>query len=505
MRVKVATLAVATLLSATACAGAVDANRAAPDDNLVLVTNQPNASFDPPLMRIGPQSLCWQAVYDTLLHTDVRGEPKPGMASSWSYSESKLDLTLTLRQDITFSDGTAFDAAAVKTNVDHFKATPGPNGSMTSAFKSVEVTGPHQVVIHLERLDPGLLTNLSSALGAMASPAAIALGNLAVAPTGSGPYTLQASASSTERKVYQRNSAYIDPAAYPFDKLEVQYFADVNPVLNQLKTGQVDAAMVRAGVTKDLEANGINVISNSSEWAGMLLLDRAGVSVPALGDVRVRQALNYAFDRKYISSVTDGNPVPTAQIFNVDSIAYDPALDDYYRYDVEKAKSLLAEAGYGNGFTLPLPDLSAILGPAMNSTVNQALNAIGVTVDWQRASPTNMTADIAAGKIPVTLFQLAANTPWQVITTSVAPNAGFNPLRSQTPELNALIDQVRTAADPAASTAAYRAVNRYVVENAWFVPLFRPSKYFALTPGITTEYQMTGSVPDLSRFQPVKK
>ncbi|MFD6354260.1 ABC transporter substrate-binding protein [Nocardia tengchongensis] len=497
-------MAVATLLTATACAGAVDGNRAAPDGNLVLVTNQPNASFDPPLMRIGPQALYWQAVYDTLLHTDVRGEPLPGMAASWSYDQSKLNLTLSLRQDITFSDGTAFDAAAVESNFEHFMATPGPNGAMTTAVKSVEVTGPHQVVIHLERLDPGLLTNLSSALGAMAAPAAITRGDLATAPSGAGPYTLQVSASSTERKVYQRNSTYRDPAAYPFDTLEVQYYADVNPVLNQLKTGQIDAAMVRAGVTADLEASGVNVISNSSEWAGMLLLDRAGVSVPALRDVRVRQALNYAFDRKYISSVTDGNPVPTAQIFNVDSIAYDPALEDYYTFDVHKAKSLLAEAGYGNGFTLPLPDLTAILGPAINSTVNQALNAIGVTVDWQRASPTNMSADIAAGKIPVTMFQLAANTPWQTITTSVAPNAGYNPLHSETPELNALIDRVRTASDPAQSAAAYKAVNRYLVENAWFVPLFRPAKYFALNAGITTEYQITGSVPDLSRFKPVK-
>ncbi|MDO3647831.1 ABC transporter substrate-binding protein [Nocardia mangyaensis] len=504
MRVKVATLAVAAILTAAGCAGA-GGDLAGPDENLVLVTNQPNASFDPPLMRVGPQSLYWQAVYDTLLHSDVDGEPLPGMASAWSYDESKLNLTLTLREDITFSDGSVFDAAAVKTNVDHFMATPGPNGPMTSAIESVEVTGAHQVVIRLRQPDPGLLINLSSTLGAMAAPAAIARGDLATAPTGSGPYTFQASQSSAERKVYQRNTAYVDPAAYPFDTLEIKYFADVNPVLNQLKTGQVDAAMVRATVTEELEASGVNVISGSAEWAGLLLLDRAGVSIPALGDVRVRQALNYAFDRDYISSITDGNPVPTAQIFNAESIAYDPALEDHYEYDVDKAKSLLAEAGYGGGFTLPLPDLSAILGPAINKTIDQSLNAIGVTVDWQRASPTTMTSDIASGKIPVALFQLAANTPWQTITNSVAPSAGYNPLRTETPELNALIDRIRIASGPEESAAAYKAVNRYVVENAWFVPLFRPGKYFALTPGITTEYQLAGSVPDLSRFQQVQK
>ena len=138
----------------------------------------------------GPADNYYQAVYDRLMHLDADGKPSPGLATEWSYDETGLRLSLTLRDGVTFTDGTAFDADAVKANLEKAKASSGEAGSALRAVDHVEVVDATHADIVLSRPDPGLVDALARSSGFMASPTALASPDLATAPVGSGPYVL---------------------------------------------------------------------------------------------------------------------------------------------------------------------------------------------------------------------------------------------------------------------------------------------------------------------------
>ncbi len=159
------------------------------------------------------------------------------------------------------------------------------------------------VVVTLKQADPAILPAMASSLGAVFLPADIANPDKdkSAVPIGSGPYVLD-DANTTPGSVYTyvRNADYWDTAAYPFDKLILRPMADVAARMNALKAGEVDGAVVPASNAADIEANGLTLNTGISNWAGLHLLDRDGTLVPALANVKVRQAINMAFDREAI-------------------------------------------------------------------------------------------------------------------------------------------------------------------------------------------------------------
>ena len=114
-----------------------------------------------------------------------------------------------------------------------------------------------------------------------------------------------------------------------------------------------------------------------------MLMDRAGTMNPALGKVEVRQAINYAIDRDaMLKAVAQGHGTVTGQIFPETSPGYDPALDDDYPYDPDKAKQLLAEAGYPDGFTLDDAAAPGRYARRSYDLVKQYLGDVGITVNY---------------------------------------------------------------------------------------------------------------------------
>src|SRR5690606_17813898 len=112
-------------------------------------------------------------------------------------------------------------------------------------------------------------------------------------------------------------------------------------------------------------------------WTGMYLNDRAGEMVPALGDVRVRRAMNMVFDREAIAAhLYAGEATATAQIFNPGSSAYDASLDGAYPFDVNEARRLMEEAGYADGFGIEVPSVSGD-SAFYNPLIIQQLGLIG--------------------------------------------------------------------------------------------------------------------------------
>jgi len=491
------------LLSATAlagCAGSSDGSEAS-KDSLAVATSTPLRTFDPTQMDCGAGRLYCQAAYDTLLHQNATGDPEPGMATSFTYDKTRTRLTLQLREGIAFSDGSAFDAHTAKASLDWFMKAGGPSSIMASALKSVSVEGADRLLIELKEPDPALLLNLSSNLGMMASAAALRSPEIASQPVGSGPYLYNASKSQSGTTVFDRNEEYWDKQAYPFDHLKLVQLADPNTILNALKVGQIDAAGVIPSQLGPVKAAGMSVMESAGNWNGLVLADRAGSVQPALGKVEVRRAINLALDRDLFTQelVPDGSTW-SDQIFAPGGPAYDEDLNDRYQRDVATAKQLMADAGYSGGFSVSMPDLSQFVGsPALNTAIDQQLGAINIEVTWEKVPVMELLSSMQGGKFPMFFMALGTKSPWQDLQLSVLPDATFNPFHSSAPELDALLADAQTAGLGAAQSEAFKAVNTWLVDNAWFAPIFAGSAGVAFAPGITVEQQAQGV--DLVRFQ----
>jgi peptide/nickel transport system substrate-binding protein len=235
----------------------------------------------------------------------------------------------------------------------------------------------------------------------------------------------------------------------------------------------------------------------------MMLSDRAGTVNPALKEVKVRQAINHAFDKDaLLNAVAKGRGTVTTQVFPVGSEAYDPALDSRYPYDPAKAKSLLAEAGYPNGFTLDMPRSTAV-GSAMWTLLAQQLKDVGITVNYTDVG-NQYIADILAKKYAANWFQLQQDTPWQVITFEILKTATWNNFKFEDPQAEKLAQQYHDAvetSDPNAGAIA-KELNKYIVEQAWFAPWFRIESNYATDKNTNVAAQRGNAYPYLSSFTP---
>ena len=198
--------------------------------------------------------------------------------------------------------------------------------------------------------------------------------------------------------------------------------------LNAIKAGEANGVRLSTNDNlTEVEAAGWTINSNELDFQGLLLLDRDGTMAPELADVRVRQALNYAFDREaMLTALQSDHGTVTTQVFPASSDAYDPALDDMYPYDPEKAKELLAEAGYADGFTLSMPS-SPLLGETTYTLISQQLEEIGITAEYTEPGA-NFIADLLAPKFPASYMALEQNPDWQLIQFMIAPTGDLQPL-----------------------------------------------------------------------------
>ncbi|MET3721686.1 ABC transporter substrate-binding protein [Arthrobacter sp. UYEF21] len=501
-----AALILSASLALTACGGGTTAGStggaASGPTSLTLGSVADLKSFDPIDAHIGHTMPFYQSAYDTLIQRAPDGKLSPMLATKWEYNADNTVLTLGLRTDVTFSDGTKFDAAAAKANLDHFKDAKGQDAYQAASLKSVAVVDPATVAITLTAPDPAFTYYLTQAAGLVASPKAIGTDGIKTGPVGSGPYVLDTKNTvKGSQYVFTKREGYWNKDLQKFDKITIKYLVDLTARTNALVSGQIDGALLDPKTGKQAEGSGMVLNKSQVDWEGILLLDRDGSINPELANVKVRQAINYAFDRKTVlEQQLLGQGTVTNQVFGPESGAYVPALDNMYPYDPAKAKSLLAEAGFANGFTLKIPSVAAFEG--INAVFKQQLADIGITLVPETVPPANFVSDIASGKYAGTTFQLYQGEPWVAINQMISTTALYNPFKSQTPELSAMIKDVQNGG--ANSTELAKKVNQYVTENAWFVPMFRLNQMYYTNKKITVTPQLQQAIPSIYNYAPAK-
>ncbi|WP_156761210.1 ABC transporter substrate-binding protein [Microbacterium karelineae] len=498
---------IASALVLTACSGGQDeqgGSAGGGDSSLTIGAITPPVTLDSAGAEWGNRAPYYQAVYDTLLYADVNGEIQPWLATEWAYDDDMTELTLTLRDDVTFSDGSALTADVVALNLERFRDGTAPGAGDLAGMESAEAPDDTTVVITLEARDPAFLDYLTRDAGLIASSEAIANGDLETEPVGSGPYLYDAGASVTGTSyAYTANPDYWNPDAQHYEELTIRVFEDPTAALNAIKANEADAVRLSTNDNlEQVEAAGWTVNSNELDFQGLLLLDRAGTDSEALGDVRVRQAINYAIDREaMLEAVQKGHGTVTTQVFPPTSDAYDEALDDAYPYDVERAQELMDEAGYSDGFTISMPQ-SALLGTSTYALIDQQLAEIGITIDYTDPG-NNFIADLLAPKFPASYMALEQNPDWQLVEFMLSPGATFNPYGYEDETASEMMSRIQLG-DEAEQAAAAAELNAYIVEQAWFAPFYRVEGIMASAPGTSVEMLPTNAYPSIFDIQPAE-
>jgi len=450
-------------------------------EQLVLGAIVAPTTYEAAEMNWGNLAPFAQAVYDTLLRVAPNGvDVEPGLATDWSYDEAQTVLTLQLQDGVTFSDGTPFTAEVAVENLLRFRDGTSPQ---SIKFRDVaDVRAPEEGVVEIEltRPNPAFAVYLTQAGGLMESPEAFDAPDVQTNPVGSGPYVLDTSSTVVGTSyAYTANPDYWDEGTQHYESLQINVYTDATSMLNAIRGGQLDAAVLQDNsILPEVESAGYEPAAAFLNLAGLLLLDRGGQLNPAMGDVRVRQAINYAIDADaFLETVGLGYGEVGDQVWRPEVPGYDEALDDHYAYDPDQARALLAEAGYADGVELVMPT-TAGFGTALPPLLQQQLADVGIDVSYEDVG-TNIVPEVLAGNYAATYFTLQQDpNPYQLIDFMLAPDATWNVFDYEDPEATALIEQVREAGGGDEAEEPLRQLNQLVVEQAWFAKWYTVQSTF---------------------------
>ena len=296
------------------------------------------------------------AILDGMVRQGPNGAMEPGLALSWKPT-SNLTWEFQLRPGAVFSNGEAADAEAAKATID-FLTQPDSIRYLIArelqAVERVEVIDKETLLITTKYADAILDKRLSLVM--IVPPHAFAdmgLDTFAQSPIGTGSYVLEDWGFSTGRTILKGNPASWRPPEQ-IDKVEIiAPLRDSIVRLQALRSRQVDITLnISIDEMAQVKSEGFSLEVKLAGTIQSIALPNVGNTDSPLQDVRVRQALNYAVNKELITKIIlGGTTFPTGQGAIPSSFGYDPSIRPY-PYDPERARALLVEAGYGNGFGL---------------------------------------------------------------------------------------------------------------------------------------------------------
>lgn len=501
---KLGALVVASALVLTGCsAGTSDPPADSAPQTLVIGNNGDAITWDPAEMKEGAIIQYADAVYDPLLRKTADSKIEGNLATDFTYNDDNTELTLVLQTGITFSDGAVFDAQAVEANIEARKAGAGSASEAAKGITKVNIVDDQTVKLELVAPNPGLLAALATYLGYMASPDAISAGTLGTDPVGSGPYTLnKAESESAVSYIFDANKDYWNAEAYPFDSIEIRPYTDFSARYNALVTDQIQFMYGTSDMVAQAESAGLTVQTVPGEWQGIILQDRGGTVLPALGDVRVRQAFNYALDREAIlESYYSGFGQVSTQTFNPSSAAWVDSLNSEYPYDPAKAKQLLADAGYPDGFDIPISYSEGFMSPLV-PIVAQYLGDVGINVEQVPINGfANGGLETLIGQ-PAFMLSFSTNIPaWTDVGNKLTPESLWNHFGYTDDTVTRLLKDIPLAAD-GDQAKLYQELNTHLVKDAWFAPIVTQQNIYLSSPDIKVTMQAAQLVPSLRFFAP---
>ena len=387
--------------------GAGSADAATRGGTFVFATRADVIFLDPVFTQQNPDIWISLNIHDTLLHPSLDGKTlEPGLASAYSVSPDAQTVTLTLRQGAKFADGSPILTSDVKFSLDRARdKESGEFNFLLDSIESVETQGDDTILVHLKHPDPAILQALATFNTGIVSEKLLraAPGDtlaekakaFAEKPMGSGPFMLKSWTRGSEM-VLSRNPHYWrmgdDGKPLPYvDEIKLVIIPDDATRILKLQAGEIDGTQfVPFSRVGELEADpDINMALFPSAQVYYIAMNnrptlKDGTENP-LSDKRVRQALNYAVDKDAIAQILTYG-VGTPQITYMPSstpLAYTEK-GEPYPYDPAKARALLQEAGYGDGFEVSIFSIAGNADDVAElAAIQQMWGEVGVSLKIQ--------------------------------------------------------------------------------------------------------------------------
>ena len=403
-------LGFAALVSLAACS---DTDVTAENEDLlrVAVRAMPPTQGNPFGANGPPSSYVWAAIFDGLTRLDSDGQLIPALATSWRVDGDR-SWVFELRRDVRFQNGAVFDAEAVKATIDWLKSEAGSRqviGNEIRGIERVEILGSHRIRIHTIEPD-AILPNRMAAVLIPEPDSWKRLGpdGFAQAPVGTGPYTV----ARWDEAGGLRASRFADSwRAGPIGEIKFLELSDSSVVAQALITGELDVAAVSVESINFLEDRGIAISSAPSQQIMSIAFVIEGRPDSPLAKRGVRQALNYAVDRKAIAAnLLAGLGRAAGQPAAAGTPGHDPAIAPW-PYDPQRARQLLREAGYADGFPLEVSVVSGNI-PAdtlIYQAVEQYLRDVGIDARFNVQPFPSWLQDYLAGRWEGDAFGLSWN------------------------------------------------------------------------------------------------
>ncbi|AGZ42745.1 ABC transporter substrate-binding protein [Actinoplanes friuliensis] len=464
--------------------------------------------------------LVWNT-FEGLLTHDTNGGFVPLLATGYEASPDGLTYTFKLRTGVTFSDGTPFDAAAVKANIDQLLApgyAPAVAAVQLKNLESVEVADPATVKFHLARPDVLLLDFLSAPQGAVVSPKSLkSAANLkAGGPdlAGTGPFVLDRYAAGQEAH-YKRNPSYWGERPAYLDEVTYRFLKESSVRVGALTSGQVQViegvpATDQELITGDPRLSLTRGLNSGSAYSYYLNVSRA-----PFDDLKVREAFRDAFDvDTALKAVYRGTATRAWSVISPTSPLYDKSLEGSYGNNPARANQLLDEAGWtqrdadgfrtkdGKRLTVRLVqnapfvrDRRDILAQTVQAAVKQSAG-----IDLKVSLVDQGTATKALEDNEYEVFDNSrADTDAGAALGLLLHSAGaINRTGAKDPALDRLLDEGQATADAGKRLATYRAIQQQVVaDQAVVLPLYAPSDQIAAARTVGgLSFEPTAGVPN---------
>lgn len=497
----------AALIALLLAAVPASAQKAA--DTLRIVMRDALPNIDPYYNNLRTGLVMHHHGWDTLVQRDpATFEIKPLLATSWTFVDDKT-IDFTLRAGVKFHDGSPFTADDV---VYTLNLVSDPNSKVStpanhSWIEKADKTGDLSVRVKLKRPNPAALEYfaLPTPIYPKAYREKVGPEAYAKAPIGSGPYKI----TKVEPGIsidFERFTDYWEgsPKGKPaIAKLSVRFVPDATTEMTELLAGRADWIW---NLNPDQFDNvnklpTVQAVRKESMRVGFMDMDSAGRSGKEnnpMTNLKVRQAVWHAIDRQAIADklVTGGSRVPPAPCFPP-QFGCDGDAAVKYDYDPAKAKALLAEAGYPNGFDL---ELTSYVLPQWGSAVQNYLQAVGIRAKLNQLQVAAVIQRSMAGELRAQLGSWGSFSINDV--SAILPNYfdGGAQDYARDPEITKLLVEGGSSTDPAVRKKAYSAAIKRITEQALWLPLHT----YVTTYGFTKQLDFTPYSDELPRFYQAK-
>lgn len=445
--------------------GSDDANTSRADSNelAVGIAQDLGDSLDPYQMTAAGTREILFNVYEGLYKPTSSGDFVPAVAEECVVSDDGLTYTFTLRDGVLFHNGTAVEAADVVYSFNTCAATT-IDTSLAAALSDVAaVTAEDEKTVSVTLNSPN-----SDFLAYVTSVYIVPddYTEQATAPVGTGPFRY-VSRSVQENVVLDKFSDYWGEGA-KVDRVTLKIYEDSTTLMTALNSGAVDLVMhLTVAQTQNL-SDQYTVLEGTMNLVQALYLNNAE---KPFDDVRVRQALCYAVDVDSILELTaDGHGTKLgSSMYPAFTKYFDDSLTDYYSYDPEKAKTLLAEAGYPNGFamTITVPSNYTPHVDVAQVLVEQ-LAAVGITAQLQEVEWNTWLQDVYQNrKFQSTVVGFDASTlTANAMLQRWMSDSDKNMINFSDAQYDQVMSEANATTDDADRTALYLQAEKILTEQA---------------------------------------